>query len=196
MKQIILLGGAPTTGKTTLAKKLSKEYNCPWISTDFIRSWMKSIVLKKRFPHLFNFNNLTAEEHYKKYSIDETIALEKLRDKEVFKGIKEFIKINNDWDRFIIEGISIHPEFIKELSSNDYEVFPIFLIEKNKKRIKKFLYKRGLWDDAHKYEDWVKEIELEELVKTNLYYANECRLLNLPFIEIKEDYNETINEII
>lgn len=38
---IILIGGAPTTGKTTLAKALSRVLGLPWISTDHIRAWMQ-----------------------------------------------------------------------------------------------------------------------------------------------------------
>lgn len=195
MKKIIIIGGAPTTGKTTLAKNLSKKYNCPWISTDFIRCWMKTLVSKKDFPHLFNFEDITAEEHYKKYSIDETINLEELRDKEVFKGVKTFVEKNLNWDLFIIEGISVHPEFISELESKNCKVFPVFLIDNNKDRIKKILHTRGLWDDAHKYKDWIKEIEQKYLEKTNFHYLEACKKLKIPFFEIKEDRNETISEI-
>ena len=37
-----LIGGAPRTGKTTLAKQLSKKLVLPWISTDTL----ESVVLK------------------------------------------------------------------------------------------------------------------------------------------------------
>ena len=94
MRKVILIGGAPATGKSTLAKELSKNFNCPWISADFIRSWMKTIVSKKEYPNLFRFANTTAEEHYKKYSVQETLDFEDLRDREVFNGVKKFILKN------------------------------------------------------------------------------------------------------
>jgi 2-phosphoglycerate kinase len=196
MKKIILIGGAPATGKTTLAKKLSKKYNCPWISTDFIRSWMKNIISKKDFPNLFHFSNITAEEYYKKHTINETIKLEKLRDKEVFKGIKTFIEKNHNWDLFIIEGISIHPEFISKLKSKNYKIYPIFFIENNEERIKNILYTRGLWGDAKTYEDWVKNIEQKYLLKTNSHYLKNCKKLKLPYFEIDKNRNKTIKKII
>ncbi|MEA3414108.1 MAG: hypothetical protein U9Q99_01100 [Nanoarchaeota archaeon] len=196
MKKIILIGGSPATGKTTLAKKLSQRYNCPWISSDFIRSWMKTFISKKDFPNLFNFTNITAEKYYQKHSINETIKFEELRDKEVFKGIKTFIEKNEDWDLFIIEGISIHPKFISRLKSKNYKIYPIFFIDKNKERIKKILYTRGLWGKAHTYKDWVKDIEQKYLIKTNIKYLKECEKLNLPYFEINKNRNETVKKII
>ncbi len=41
MERIILIGGAPTVGKTFIAKELSKKLFLPWISTDTIRSLMQ-----------------------------------------------------------------------------------------------------------------------------------------------------------
>jgi 2-phosphoglycerate kinase len=196
MKKIIIISGAPATGKTTLAKELSKKYNCPWISTDLIRPWMRSLVSKEKYPNLFNFTNITAEEHYKKYTAEETIELEKLRDKDVFKGTKLFILNNENWDFFIIEGISIHPSFISELKLGDYEIYPIFLIDKDKNRIKDIVFNRGLWSKAREYEDWVKVIEQEYLIKTNDYYLSDCKKLNLPYFEIDKDRDKTTNEII
>ena len=194
-RRIILIGGAPATGKSVLAKKLSNEYGIPWISTDVIRDWMKTVVSKDKYPHLFNFTEITAEEHYKKHSVAETIKFEKLRDQDVFKGIKSFIEKNDDWEECIIEGISLHPKFISQLNSEDYEIYPIFLVDNDEKRIKDILVTRGLWDDAHTYEDWVKDIEEEYLIKTNQYYMKECEKYKLKYFEIAEKRQETTKKI-
>ena len=34
---IYLIGGSPRSGKTTLSKKLAKELDIPYISTDYLR---------------------------------------------------------------------------------------------------------------------------------------------------------------
>lgn len=194
MRNIILIGGAPATGKTTLAKFFSKKLNVPWISTDLIRSWMKSIVSKDDFPDLFNFVNITAEEHYTKFDVLETINYEVARDKEVFKGVKSFIDSNDEWVSFIIEGISIHPDFVSQLS-DDFNIIPVFLIDENSARIKDIIYSRGLWDKAGAYSDWVKEIEIDYLIQTNTNYLESCKKNNLKFFLIDKDRNKTINEI-
>ena len=74
MNKIILIGGAPTVGKTHTAKRLSKKLNLPWISTDGIRSMLRRVVDKKEFPQLFkNIPHLTAEEYLTKYSAKEIV---------------------------------------------------------------------------------------------------------------------------
>ncbi|MCT4617039.1 MAG: hypothetical protein N4A38_02400 [Candidatus Gracilibacteria bacterium] len=196
MKKIIIIGGAPATGKTTLAKTLSDKFNYPWISTDFIRGWMKTLVSKKDFPNLFNFSDITAEEHYSNnYDIKKSIKSEQKRDADVFKGVKSFISKNKYWGCFIIEGISIHPKDISQLESQEYKIYPIFLIDENIDRIRDILYSRGLWDKADTYEDWVKEIELEYLIQTNAYYLEECKKLNLPYFKIDKNREKTIEKI-
>lgn len=196
MKKIIIIWWAPATWKTTLAKKLSKKMNHPWISTDFIRNWMISLVSQKDYPNLFNFSDMTAEEHYSNdYNVEKSIEKENLRDWEVFKWIKEFIKANKQLDDFIIEGISVHPKNLAELELLGYEIFPIFLVDTNIQRIKNILYSRWLWDDASKYPDWIKEKELNYLVKTNLYYISELERLNIPYFKIGTERNKTIIEI-
>ncbi len=191
-RKIILIGGAPATGKSTIAHTLSKELECPWFSTDFVRAWMKQLVSNEDYPELFNFAGISAEEHYKKFSVSETIASEKARDTQVFKGVKAFIETNCDWSCYIVEGISIHPDFLTELNGDDYEIYPLFLIDLHKERIKEILHTRGLWGDAHTYEDWVKDIELEYLIETNREYQRLCEEYKLPYFKIGEDRNETI----
>ena len=194
-RRIILIGGAPITGKSVLAKKISDEYGIPWLSTDVIRSWMKTIVSKDKFPHLFNFTEITAEEHYKKHSVAETIKFEKLRDQDVFKGIKSFIEKNDDWKEYVIEGISLHPKFISQLESEDYKVYPIFLVDNDEKRIRDILFSRGLWGDADTYEDWVKDIEEKYVIETNQYYMKECEKYKLKCFEIAEKRQDTTKKI-
>jgi 2-phosphoglycerate kinase len=49
-RQIILIGGAPTVGKTSIAKLLSKHLGIPWISTDMIREIMRGTVDNEELP--------------------------------------------------------------------------------------------------------------------------------------------------
>ena len=183
------------SGKSTLASDLSKKYNCPWVSSDFIRSWMKSIVSKKDYPSLFNFENISAEEYYKKHSIEETIKQEEARDRDVFIGVENFILKNDEWDFFIIEGISIRPELISNIKIKNLKIIPIFLVDNNATRIREGLFSRGLWDEAKNYADWVKEIEEKYILKTNEMFTKECLKFGFKYFEIKNDRQETEKDI-
>jgi len=132
-----------------------------------------------------------AKEHYSKYSIEDTLKMEYKRDKEVFKWIKSFIKHNKDWDFYIMEWISFHPEFIQELDFKDVEIIPIFLIDKNSDRIKYILKTRWLWwKDTE-----TKKIEIEYLKITNEYYLNEAKKYNFKYFILDKNRDKTILEI-
>lgn len=197
-KQIFLIGGAPLTGKTVLAQKLSKKLGIPWISTDAIRGWMKRILTKENCPNLFNFYKTSAENYYKKFSINDAIKHEKQRDKEVWRGVKKFIELNihgeeEKWDSFIVEGISLHPKFLKEFKEKGIKI--VFLIDKDEQRIRNLVFKRGLWGNAKKYSKWVKELEIKYLIKTNEYYLKEAKKYRFKYFIIKEDRKKTFKEV-
>jgi 2-phosphoglycerate kinase len=186
-RKVYFISGAPTTGKTTLAKELSKKFAIPWISTDTIKKWMIQICNKENYPNLFLETEHTAETFWKTYSIKEAVEEEKAGDKEVFKGIKAFLQENTHWDSFILEGISLHPHMIEELSRiKDIEFKIIFLVETDKKRIKETIYTRGLWGKAETYENWVKELEIDYVIAFNKYYEKEALKYKQKIIKIKE----------
>ena len=56
-KQIILIGGMPTGGKTTIAKNLSKQLNLPWISTDQVGQIMREVATREKHPKLFTWED-------------------------------------------------------------------------------------------------------------------------------------------
>jgi len=202
MNTIYLIGGAPATGKSTLSQDLAKKQNIPFISSDLIRGWMKGLVSKKNFPELFNFSKLSAEKYWRTRSSIETIRHEQARDKCVFKGIKKFIKENGRdwkeegeyWKSFIIEGISLHPKFIKNIKTK-YKIKPVFLIDLDKERIREIVYTRGLWGNAKTYANWVKEKEIDYLIKTNEYYLKEAKKYGFKYFIIKKNRDETLKEV-
>lgn len=48
MRKVVLIGGAPTVGKSFTARRISEELKMPWISTDTVREMMRKIVDKNK----------------------------------------------------------------------------------------------------------------------------------------------------
>lgn len=181
LSECILIGGAPLTGKSTLADKLAVERDAVQFSTDNVRDWMLRITNKNEFPDLFYSSNLNVEEFYAKYNTAQKVFDgEKNQSKVVEQGIVALLSCFLPWQRLIIEGIAITPDFVvkaKELFPN-IKFEPIFLYESNNETMKKRINSRGLWDLADKYPHHIKEKELEWVILYNEFYKDQTKLFS------------------
>jgi 2-phosphoglycerate kinase len=160
-KHIILIGGAPTTGKSTVAQALAKELNLPWLSTDQIRDTMRVVADEDRHPNLFN-GGLDAETFLTSFTASEIVDKEIAQSEAAWLGIKAFIEKDYTWPKgFIIEGVNILPHLVARDFSGNPNVRAVFLIDRDNERMRKVIYERGLWADAGDYPDYVKEKEME-----------------------------------
>lgn len=177
MNRVILIGGAPTNGKSHLTRKLSEQFRLPWISTDTIRETMREIVRPEDYPRLFKFagNTVKAEDYLSSHSPQEIVVSQCEESEVVWKGVKAFIEKDYVWGTFIIEGVAILPHLVANLDKSKTEILPIFLVDENRERVKDVVYTRGLWDDAKTYSDSVKPIEIEWAMLFSSYLKSECK---------------------
>lgn len=134
--KIILIGGAATTGKTTLAKELSAHLGIPWISTDQIRSVIKGVTNENNFPDLFQ--NISDES-----SVEEILGLEIKRAEIIWQGVRAFIENHYPWENFIIEGLAILPHLIARDFDQKDEVKAIFILHTDPIKIKEIVLERS-----------------------------------------------------
>jgi 2-phosphoglycerate kinase len=182
----ILIGGAPGNGKSFVAEMLSKKLGISWISTDLLRDLMIGVVRKEDYPDLFNAEDITPEDYYSKYTSLEIVDNSNKISKETYKIIQCFINKNFTWKQYIIEGIAITPEFVIEVLQDNPQTKYVFLIDTNKDSIRNLVYTRGVWDDAEKYSDSVKDKEVEWIYEYNIWLKDECIKNNLKYIEISD----------
>ena len=74
----------------------------------------------------------------------------------------------------------------------------IFLVDEDIERVRKTIYTRGLWDDADKYPDSVKDKEVEWVIAFNEYIKTEAKKYNFPVVDIgnRKEYLNQIKRII
>lgn len=187
-EKFILIGGAPTTGKSTMAKQLAKHFDLPWISTDQLRAIVKPYGDVDRFPTLYGASNVSAEEFLTRYSVQEISDMEFAQGKDVWPAVTALLQSNKDWNRgCIVEGVNILPELV---ANTDYPnkslVKAVFLIDLDEDRMRKVVYERGLYDSADKYSDDVKEKEVEWAMTFTHRIQKEAVELGFPCIEISK----------
>lgn len=194
---IVLIGGSPTAGKSYTARKIAEELKLPWISTDTIREQMREIVRKKDYSNLFLHAKATPEmgvEFLNNNSVEEIVEIVNKEGEDVWKGVKALIETDYVWESYIIEGVAIIPNLIAKFVKNKKHIKVLFLVDENINRIRKTIFERGLWDEAKKYPDSVKEKEVEWVVEFNKFIKKEAKKYGFEVINVS-DRKKYLNKI-
>ncbi len=187
MNKIILIGGAPTIGKTYLANKLSRDIKLPWISTDIIRGLMQKVVRKEDYPALFYPPMSIAKEYLEKHTPKEIMNDQNKESIVVWRGVQGILDDGYPWESYIVEGVAILPGFVYKAMDKSKCILPIFLYEDREDRIREVIFKRGLWDDADKYSDKLKEKEVSWVALFNKFIKRETSKYGLPIVRYRDD---------
>lgn len=185
---VILIGGAPTVGKTTIAEKLSKKFGVPWFPTDGIRGFMRPLVRKEDYPELFVIEGYTAEEFLNKFTSQQIVDWQNRESIDVWQGVKAFMKTADiNWGSYIIEGVAILPELVSRDLADKKNVKSMFLIDEDANKVRDVVFNRGLWDDAQTYSDKVKEKEVEWALLYSQWLKAEAKKFKFPVLEVVKD---------
>lgn len=183
----ILIGGAPTTGKSTLAKQLSLHLGVPYISTDQLREVAKPYADAARFPNLCHTVDISAEEFLGRYSPQEISDMEFDQGAEVWPAVMGMMACTWDWEKGgIIEGVNILPQLVAgaDFSSLSHRVKSLFVVDHDEARMRKVVFERGLYGDADSYSDDVKDKEVEWAMLFTKRLHDEARAHGLLVLEV------------
>ncbi len=128
-----LIGGAPRSGKTTIAKELSKKLSIPWISTDTLESVIMSYADSAKFDMLFPKNvmrrltNQTNDEMYTTYTPEQIVDAYIAQGNSSREGIEVFIECESSYKHdYILEGYHILPELVSKLEKK-FDIKAVFV---------------------------------------------------------------------
>lgn len=186
-RKIILIGGMPTVGKSTIAARVAKRLDLPWISTDQIRTLMMTTANKQDYPLLFNEDGHTAESYLTTYTADEIATQEIQQADEIWSTIRHFI--DSDWvwrDGFVLEGINITPSLVAETYGGNEDIKAVFLSDSDTERTRTVVYKRGLFGPPHETPDALKEKEIEWTHLFDRTIREQIEKTGLPLVEIEK----------
>lgn len=102
--KVILIGGSPMSGKTTLATKLAQryEYNC--ILTDDIGEILESVVT------ISPMSDMDYHEYYIKRSLEDLCIDAWECHQKIWPAVKRLIKVHSEWGTpIIVEGWALYP---------------------------------------------------------------------------------------
>lgn len=199
---IYLIWGSPRSGKTILAKKLSKTLDIPYISTDYLRlvvmSYFKNEDKNINFPFEKMFNIAWGiDNFFKNYSWKELLKADIKESETLWSGIESFIKhLLFSKTNYIIEGIHFLPKLIKKYK--DDKNFKIIILTKiiDDKIFNGLLQNRNTWDwiaDNIK-DDKILLSAAKSLSEYGKYFIKESKKYEFMFINTEDNFHDKIEK--
>lgn len=199
-----LIGGAPRSGKTILTKKLSKELNVPWVSTDSLELIAMKYTSKKDFDKVFpktvmrKKTEKSNDKMYGEFSVEQIVEAYTQQGKGLWPGIMSFIESENGCGHdYILEGYHILPELVSELQKD----FPITSVFLGKEDFNKTLSGMTKNPQVH---DWTvsntkdpKTLELiANMINTfSLKFKSEAERYDLTYISTDDDFEKKTSKL-
>lgn len=183
-----LIGGAPTVGKSTIAAALAAHLNRPWISTDQIRDIMRSIADRRAHPTLFNPEGHGADNLFDAFSAEQLVEIEVGQGEAAWTGIKALIERDYTWPQgFVVEGVNLLPHLIARDFAGAAEVRTVFVTDAKSERMRDVIFTRGIWDEAGRYPDSVKDKEFAWVMAYDAWLKAQALAHGFPVVALEKD---------
>src|SRR5689334_1426706 len=101
-KDVLLIGGMPTAGKSTIAAKLSCHLDLPWISTDQVGTIMRAVASREQHPELFVWEDNDGFQYLDELTADEIADREFAKGEAVWLGVRKLIQRDYAWNEGFI----------------------------------------------------------------------------------------------
>jgi len=196
--KLILIGGAPRTGKTTLAQQIATNLGISWVSTDALESIVYEFTPESkrvaRFPKsvMRKNTNRSNDEFYERYSISEIVDAYEVQSETVSKAISSLAAYaeKEGWG-YVIEGYHITPALISSIRDKGIECASVVLVNSDPAdvvaRSKNSAVKNDWIRDNTKNEETYEKIcaGIQEHSARLIKCATAC---DVPYVDMAENF--------
>lgn len=198
---LYLIGGSPRCGKSILSRKLSRESDIPYISTDNLRlvvlPYFKGKEKYKNFPFLKMFDVRSIDNFFRMYSGKEQLKADLKEAGSTWPGIESLIEhlLACKMD-YIIEGIHLLPSLVSRFKGNR-NVKVVFLTKVDEEKIFQGLSKNK--DNS----DWLMDnaknkktimLAAEAMSGYGKYFVKEAEKHGYECFNTEDDFSGKINQ--
>ena len=119
-KKVILIGGSPMSGKSTVAKMVANHFSIPCASTDDLGIMASAITDYSSHQDLHYMGDLDHKEYYILNSIEDLRSDIIKCHKSLWPGIRRVIQAHLQWaGPIVLEGYALYPSLISKLDMNE-----------------------------------------------------------------------------
>ncbi len=182
MDRVILVGGMPTAGKSTLAATLSDHLNLPWISTDQIGIVLRAVASRETHPDLFRWEDYREQQSFRGLTADRIVANELAKSEDSWLGVRKLIQEDYTWDDgAVIEGVDILPHRVARDFPDSDVVRAVFIGDEDPGRVRAAVRER----DAFTF--WDEEKEVEWVLKFGQRVRSEAEQYGFPWVNVEKN---------
>lgn len=201
---IYLIGGPPKCGKTTLAKRMSRELSIPWISSDTLENLAFAYSRKedheKLFPHSYLRGN-SNDEFYSNHTAEDIVQGYVEQSKTTYPAISMMVETYlTDQDNFIIEGYQVTPEIVSQVITKfgNKHIKTAFLVKHDEEKMLKDFHKSTTPNDwilrkTKKEETFVRIARM--IACYSEHVEQEAKKYNLPVYATDLDFEKTLKTV-
>jgi 2-phosphoglycerate kinase len=114
--RVILIGGAPMSGKTTVASRLAATLGYGCLSTDDLGEAIRAVTTEDTHPHLHPMEGYDYREYFVTRSPDALIADVTQEHDALWPAVESVIRQHATWgEPIVMEGWSLWPERVTQL---------------------------------------------------------------------------------
>jgi 2-phosphoglycerate kinase len=167
---------------------LAAHLGLPWISTDQIRDIMRTVADRRMHPKLFNPEGYEAETLFNAFSAEQLVEIEVDQGEAAWIGIRALIERDYTWPQgFVVEGVNLLPHLIRRDFGDSADIRAVFVTEAEPERMREVIFTRGIWDDAGRYPDSVKEKELAWVIQVDAWLKDQAPAHGFPVVALRKD---------
>ena len=103
-------------------------------------------------------------------------------------GIEALIERDYTWPQgCVVEGVNLLPLLIARDLAGVADVRAVFATESRPERMREVIFTRGIWDEAGRYPDSVKEKELAWVLAYDAWLRDQAQAHGFPVVALSKD---------
>ncbi len=142
--KVLLIGGAPGVGKTTLGRHLAQQIGATSLSIDDLMTAARAVTTPESHPGLHVIHGRDYTDYFTNSSVDQLIADATAQHEATWPAVEKVIRNHASWGSpIVIDGWAMRPRWVNELNLESVASFwlvaPTSVFEERERKNTEFL---------------------------------------------------------